>query len=299
MFSLESTPQLVIETQQQLQTLSIWSEKLIDFTMSFVPKVIGAILVYFIGQWIIKRITKTTALIFKKRNLDHSLRSFLNSTIRVILIIMLIVAIIGILGVETTSFAALLAGVGLAIGGAFNGSLGNIAGGIIILVTRPFKIGDLIEAEGSFGLVQEIGIIHTYVLSSTNKVSILPNGKLVTNKVTNYSRQGNLRVDITIPVAHGTDVEKARKIAVEVMENHPNVISNPAPDIKVLETNDNGQVLVIWPRMKIEAYNERDPRAMERAYYSLFFGVREKVKHAFNENGIQSPDPTVNIVKKN
>ncbi len=273
-------------------------EKIMDMAIEYAPKVLLALVIYFVGRWLIKWVTKLLNTIFQKRRFDPSLQSFLRSIIKVSLIVLLVLTVISILGVNITSFAALLAGAGLAIGSALNGSLGNFAGGVMILILKPFKIGDLIEAQNNFGIVQEIGIAYTTILTSSNQTIHIPNGPLSTGVINNYTHQENLRIDLKFPVADETQVEEARKIALRVMKSHPNVIAEPAPDVKVLEIQDNGILLVVRPRMAIKSYDPDNPREMEADYYSIFYGVREAVKTAFQEHGIQKPATGVDLYQE-
>ena len=156
----------------------VWMMKIKDMALSYAPKILGALLVYLIGQWIIGRIGALFRKVLAGKNFDPSLQNFLVSIVKVTLTILMFLAIIGMLGVNITSFAALLAGAGLAIGAALNGSLGNLAGGVMLMIFKPFRIGDIIEAQQSMGLVTEIGIFNTTLLSPENKTIILPNGAL-------------------------------------------------------------------------------------------------------------------------
>ncbi len=275
--------------------LSYGVDKLTDMAIEYAPKLLLAVLFYIVGQWVIKWVSRLLQKIFRKRHFDPSLQSFLSSIIKVSLVVLMLLTVISILGVDITSFAALLAGAGLAIGSALNGSLGNFAGGVMILILKPFKIGDLIEAQNNFGIVQEIGIAYTTILTSQNKTIHLPNGALSTGVINNYTRQENLRIDLTLTVADDTDVQRAREIAVAAMKSQPNVISEPAPDIKITELKDNGIKLVLWPRIRVKPYDPKNPRQMEADYYSVYFGVQEAVKTAFQKHGIEKPSTGVDV----
>lgn len=285
-------------TNEETDKLMQGANKLFDMAVEYAPKVLMAILIYIVGQYLIKWVSKLLTKIFKKRHFDPSLQSFLSSIIKVSLIVLLIITVIGVLGVNITSFAALLAGAGLAIGSALNGTLGNFAGGVMILILKPFRIGDIIEAQGFFGIVQEIGISYTTILTSSNQTIHLPNGKLSTGVITNLTDQENLRIDMHFPVADNTDIDLARKVAIEAMKAHPNVIDHPAPDVKVKNIEKEGMVLVLFPRIEIKPYDAQNPRQMEADYYSVFFGVREAVKKAFQKNGIERPATALQVEKK-
>lgn len=184
------------------------------------------------------------------------------------------------LGIQTTSFVAILGAAGLAVGLALQGSLANFAGGVLTLVFKPYKVGDLIEAQGQTGVVQEIQIFNTILLTPDNKYVILPNGAVSNGTITNYSRHGNIRVDIVTAIAPAMDVEKARRVVLDVFANDVNVLKEPAPSVNVLKMADGAISLAIRPYSTVENY------------WAVFFGVQEKIKIAFDENGIEAPTPT-------
>ncbi|MFZ4863587.1 mechanosensitive ion channel family protein [Sphingobacterium sp. Mn56C] len=254
--------------------------------IGYAPKIVGAIIVYLIGQWVISYIAKLSQRMMKSRKFDISLQKFLVSLIKVTLTVLMFLAIIGMLGVNVTSFAALLAGAGLAIGAALNGSLGNLAGGVMLMIFKPFKVGDLIEAQDNVGVVTEIGIFNTVILSPENKTVILPNGALSTGVITNFNTHGNLRVDLKIAVALDVDLDKARQVATDAMLTVPEVLKSPAPEVHVLEVGNGMTTLAIRP------YTIQDH------YWKVYFEVQEVVKKAFDEQGIAAPVPTRIIINK-
>ncbi|GAB3012890.1 mechanosensitive ion channel family protein [Niabella terrae] len=261
----------------------------------YLPKIIAALVIAFIGYWLIKWVMRLSYKVLARDNVDRSLQTFLTSVIRIVLNLLLVLMIISILGINITGFAALLAGAGLAIGGALNGTLGNFAGGVMILILKPFRIGDLIKAHDVFGIVSEIGIVYTSILTVENKTIQMPNGMLSTGVINNFTDQDNLRIDIKVPVAEDTDILKARRLAIEAMKTIPAVIQDPAPEIKVTELSDGGPILVLWPRIKIKPYDPENPRQMEDDYYEVFFGVQEAVYNAFLENNIGGPSNVVDV----
>lgn len=190
------------------------------------------------------------------------------------------------IGIDITSFAAILAGAGLAIGAALNGSLGNLAGGVMILIFKPFKVGDLIEAQGTVGTVLEQGVFATTVLTPDNKTTIIPNGPLSTGIITNFTTHGNLRVDLSMAIALDQDIDIARKVATEAMLSHPKVLKTPAPEVSVLKVADGMCSLAIRPY------------TVQSDYWDVYFGVQELVKKAFDAHGIQGPTPTRIIISK-
>ena len=269
-----------------LNNSQLWLVKLKNMAMDYAPKLVGAILVYLIGQWIIGRIGTLSRKVLASRNFDVSLQKFLLSLIKVTLSMLLFLAIAGMIGVDITGFAAILAGAGIAIGAALNGSLGNLAGGVMLMIFKPFKVHDMIEAQGSIGVVTEIGIFNTTILSPENKTVILPNGALSTGVITNYTTHGNLRVDLVMAVALDMDLDKARSIAIEAMLTHPKVLKKPEPEVSVLKVGDGMTSLAIRPY------------TTQPDYWDVYFGVQELVKKAFDANGIAGPIPTRILINK-
>ncbi len=295
MIFLQVLDDFVQSTDKEVSKISHWLEKIEEESISYAPKILFALALLVGGTWFIRKVSKLERVFFQKRNYDPNVQTFLISLTRIGLNLLLFLTVISILGVNITSFAALLAGAGLALGSALNGSLGNFAGGVMILILRPFRIGDLIEAQNNFGIVTEIGIVYTTIVTAQNKTIRLPNGSLSTGIITNFTDQENLRIDLKVPLASGTDIDKARQLAVEAMSSHPKVISDPAPDAKVAEVTGDGIILVLWPRIKIKNYDVANPRQMEADYYSVYYGVQEMVKKKFQENGIETPSSTLEV----
>lgn len=256
------------------------AEKIKDFAFSYSPKIIGAIVFYIIGSWIIRKIVGIIGKIMAHKQYDASLQSFLMSLIKAALMIFLVISIMGILGIDTSSFAAAIAGVGIAIGAALNGSLGNLAGGVMMLVFKPFKVGDMIEAQGIIGVVSEQGIFNTTVLTADNKTVFVPNGPLSTGIITNYTTHGNLRVDLTMAIAPSQDIEVAKKTAIAAMASHPKVLSAPAPEVSVLKVGDGMVSLAIRPY------------CVQADYWDVYFGCTELVKAAWDKANVEGPTPT-------
>ena len=263
-----------------------WIDKLKTMALVYGPKIIGAIVLLVVGLWLIKVISRMLNKIMVTKNYDKSLQTFLSSLVTVGLNILLLLTVAGMIGIPTTSFAALLAGAGLAIGAALNGSLGNLAGGVMMLIFKPFKVGDLIEAQGVVGNVKEIGIFTTIVLTPENKTAIVPNGPLSTNLITNYTTAGFLRVDTNMAIAPNMDIEKARQLAITAMLSHPKVMKDPAPDVAVQKIADGMVTLAIRPYCK------------QADYWDVFFGIQELVKKAWDANGIEGPTPHRVIITK-
>lgn len=250
-----------------------------DFLVQYGMKVIGAIVIWIIGSWVIGKIKKGIAKVMAKQNYDESLQKFLLNLIGWILKILLILAILSQLGVETTSFAAILAAAGLAIGMALQGSLANFAGGVLLMIFKPIKIGDLIEAQGELGVVKEIEIFTTKIISPTNKEIIIPNGTLSNGNITNYSTEGKLRVDLTIGVSYDADIKQTKDVLMKVLTDNPQVLQDPAPSVNVSELADSSVNFAVRPYATVEDY------------WDVYFGTIEKCKLALDAAGIEIPYP--------
>ena len=213
------------------QLFSWFSESAIQdatsYSVTFCKNILAALLIYFVGKWLIKKIISGTTKLMEKRNVEASLASFLNSIIRVSLWLLLIIAIVSMLGIETSSFVALFAGAGMAIGMAMSGTLSNFAGGVMILLFKPFKVGDYIIAQGYEGKVKEIQIFNTILVSVDNKTIIIPNGGLSTGSLQNVTAQPYRRVDLSFDFAYGTDFDEVQKAIADIQARCPEIIKEP------------------------------------------------------------------------
>lgn len=266
---------------------NIWIEKGIDFVSEFGPKLIGALLIWIIGSWVIKKVLKQTNKLMDKKGYEKSLQKFLLNLMSWTFKIVLIVTILGVIGIETTSFAAILASAGLAIGLALQGSLANFAGGVLIMIFKPFKIGDLIEAQGETGVVKEIEIFTTKLIGLSNKEIIIPNGSLSNGNIINYSAEGTRRVDLTIGVGYDEDIKEAKAVLLKVLTDNPQVLKDPAPTVNVSELADSSVNFAVRPW------------ATTADYWSVYFSTLENAKIALDKAGIEIPYPhAVEIQKK-
>lgn len=268
-----------METQQ-------WIDKGYNLIVEFAPKLLAAILIWIIGSWVIKMILKVLKRSLNKGDYDDSLKKFLVNLASWTLKIVLIVVILGTVGIETTSFAAILAAAGLAIGMALQGSLGNFAGGVLIMIFKPIKIGDLIEAQGELGVVKEIEIFTTKLLSPTNKEVIIPNGALSNGNIVNYSTEGVLRVDLTFGVSYDADIKQTKDVLMKVLTDQSNVLKDPAPTVNVSELADSSVNFAVRPWCKVEDY------------WDVYFDTHENVKTALDAAGIEIPYPHAVEIKK-
>jgi len=254
-------------------------DALIDKVAHYTPIVLMALVVLIVGLWVIKRFAILADKAMKRRNLDVSLRTFLKSLMSIGLKIVLIVTVAGMIGIGTASFVTVLGAAGLAVGLALQGSLSNFAGGVLILIFKPFKVGDTIEAQGQTGEVKEIQIFNTILLTGDHKTVILPNGVLSNNTIVNNTRAGNLRIDIQLSVSTENDLEKVREIIASVVKNNPKVLEKPEPGIYVGKVVDNAVAISVKPFCLPDDTSQ------------LASDLYNEIKVAFEKNKIKPPVP--------
>ena len=254
-------------------------QALMDYVLTYGFPVIKAILVWIIGSWIIKTLMKQIGRLMDKRNYEESLKKFLTSLLGWSLKALLIITILASLGVQTTSFAAVIGAAGLAVGLALQGSLSNFAGGVLIMIFKPFKIGDLIDAQGELGVVKEIDIFTTKINTPENKEVIIPNGTLSNGNITNYSSEGKLRVDLVVGVSYDANIKEAKAVLLNALKNTPKALQDPAPTVDVCELADSSVNFAVRPW------------ATPEEYWDVYFGALEHCKIALDEAGIEIPYP--------
>lgn len=254
--------------------LDKYIDKILDLLAQYTPVVISALLVLLIGLWVIKRVAVFSQKAFEKKDLDISLRTFLRSLISIGLKIILIVTVAGMLGIGTASFVTILGAAGLAVGLALQGSLSNFAGGVLILIFKPYKVGDTIEAQGQTGEVKEIQIFNTLVLTAEHKTVILPNGALSNGTIVNYTRHGNIRADLPVSVSVENDISRVKLIIHEVLANNKNVLKAPEPIIAI------GRIAEGAVHINIKPYCYYDTAT------STVSEINEELKTAFEKNKI-------------
>ncbi len=242
-------------------------------------KIVGGVVALIIGLWIIKVIMRAVRKAFDKSNVDHTLKPFLTTLVGFLLKVMLFISIAGIVGIPTATFAALLAAVGLAIGGAFNGSLGHMAAGVMLLIFKPFKVGDLIETDGKLGFVKEISVFVTILETFQNKTEIIPNGAVTANTITNLTTIGNLRVDMPFGIQYGADIEKAKQVVMDVMQQDDKVMKDPAPRVAVNNLGANGVELLALPYATCDDY------------WDVYWDTRQKIVEALGKASYDAPLP--------
>ncbi len=256
-----------------------WLNYGIELAKEFGPKLITAILIYIIGSWIIKKIVGGAGRLMAKSKYEESLQKFLLNLISWALKIFLIVTVIARLGIDITAFAAIVAAAGLAVGLALQGSLSNFAGGVLLMIFKPYKIGDLIEAQGVLGAVKEIEIFTTKLTTPENKLAIVPNGSMANGNIINYTAEGKIRVDTTVGIDYNSDIKVAKEVLLDVLTSNPSVLKDPAPSVNVSELADSSINLAVRPFCKPEDY------------WDVYFATIEGTKIALDKAGIEIPYP--------
>jgi small conductance mechanosensitive channel len=261
---------------------SLW-EKVADFVSIYGLKLIGAIVVLIVGLWVIKIIVRSLNKAVSKKIDDPSLAGFIKSFASVLLKIMLVISIMTMVGIQMTSFIALLAAAGLAVGMALSGMLQNFAGGVMVLIFKPFEVGQYITAVGHSGTVKEIQIFNTILNTPDNRIIIIPNGKLYSESIVNFSKEERRRVDFTFGISYNDDIDKAKAILQSIIEKNELILEDPAPFIGLIEMADSSVNLTV--RVWAEAAN----------YWSIFYNMNETVFKEFNKQGINIPFPQMDV----
>ena len=258
-------------------------DKLVELSISAGKNILMAVVVYIVGRFLISLIQKVLANMLSRRKVEISIQTFLKSLVSILLNVLLIISVVGALGVSTTSFAALLASAGVAIGMALSGNLQNFAGGLIILFFKPYKVGDWIEAQGTSGSVTAIQIMHTIVTTADNKVVYIPNGAMSSGVITNYSRMETRRVDWTVGVDYGEDIDKVKSIVEGLIAADSRILQTPAPVIalQALDASSVNVTIRVWV-----------PNA---EYWNVYFEMNKKIYDEFNKQGIDFPFPQLTI----
>jgi len=258
-------------------------EKLIDSGISLGERVLGALIIFIVGKFLVNWLNRLFARILEKRKVDPSIQSFLKSMVNILLLIMLILAVIGKLGIELTGFAALLASAGVAIGMALSGNLQNFAGGLIILLFRPYKVGDYIDASTASGTVKEIQIFHTILITPDNKMVYVPNGAMSSGVITNYSNLDTRRIEWNFGVDYGEDFEKVEKILRNIIKADQRILTAPAPFIEL------GELAASSVNIKVRVWVKSSD------YWDVFFYMNQTVYATFNKEGINFPFPQLTV----
>ncbi len=272
-----------IAQAEGLDKLSLITQQLIDSGIQAGGHILKAVLVFIIGRFLIKTLNRFVGRLMDKREVDISIKTFVKSLVNILLTILLIVSVVGALGVETTSFAALLASAGVAVGMALSGNLQNFAGGLVVLLFKPYKVGDLVEAQNVTGTVKEIQIFHTILTTADNKVIYVPNGALSSGVVINYSDRKTRRVEWIFGVDYGEDYNKVEQVVRGILSAEKRILLDPAPFIALhaLDASSVNVVIRVW-------VNSED-------YWGVYFDVNQAVYKTFNEKGINFPFPQLTV----
>lgn len=257
--------------------------ELIQNLIVFGKNLLVAAIIFLVGRWIIKRIIRLMENIFHKREVDVSLRTFLKSVVTITLYIILITVVVSQLGVKTTSLIALLGAAGLAIGMALSGTLQNFAGGVMILLIKPYRVGDYIEAQGQAGTVKDIQIFNTVINTPDNKTIFIPNGPLSTGIVNNYSREETRRVDWTIGINYGDDFANAKAVIREILDSDPRILRTPEYTIEINALADSSVNVVI--RVWVKASD----------YWGVYFDINSRIYSILPQKNIHFPYPQLDV----
>jgi len=251
--------------------------------MTYGLKVIAAAIAFVNGLWVINLIVKALAKIMEKRSVDPSLRGFIHSLTGILLKVMLVITVIGMLGIQMTSFVAILGAAGLAVGMALSGTLQNFAGGVMILIFKPFKVGDFVEAQGYAGVVSEIQIFITVLKTPDNKTILIPNGGLSTGSLINYSTEETRRVDFSFGIAYGDDYDVAKALLLRLISEDSRIHTTPEPFVVLGALADSSVNITVrvW-------VNSSD-------YWGVYFDMNERVYKEFDKNGLHIPFPQLDV----
>ena len=266
-----------------MEMIDSFSDWVIDLAITYGLKFIAALVILVIGLWVIKLVMKALSRLMEKRDVDPSLRGFLNSLLGILLKVMLLITVISMMGIQMTSFVAILGAAGLAVGMALSGTLQNFAGGAMILIFKPFKVGDFIEAQGYAGTVSEIQIFITVLKTPDNKTIIIPNGGLSTGSLINFSSEENRRVDFSFGIAYGDDFDKAKALLLRIIKEDSRIMDDLAPFVALGELADSSVNITVrvW--------------AKASDYWDIFFDMNEKVYKEFDKNGLSIPFPQIDV----
>ncbi len=266
-----------------MEFIDKYSGLVMDMAVQYAPKILLALVVLIVGLRIVKLLMNLMRKALNTRSVEETLSRFLSNLIGWLLKLVVFISVFSILGVETTSFVALLGAAGLAVGLALQGSLANFAGGVLILLFKPFKVGDKIQSMDRTGNVKEIQIFNTILTTADNKTVILPNGAVMNGDIINYSVEGVIRVDLTVGISYDSDIRKAKELLMQIMQEHPKVLKDPAPFVGVEALADSSVNLAVRPHC-----NPDD-------YWEVYFEVLESCKMALDAAGISIPFPQLDV----
>ena len=254
-------------------------QRLVELASEYGLKVIAAIAIFIIGRWIAGIVTRALGKALGQRNVDPTLVGFTTGLVNALMLAFIVIASLSQIGIQTTSFVAILGAAGLAIGLALQGSLSNFASGVLIIIFKPYKVDDYIVAGGGEGVVKDIGIFTTTVITLDNRTQIIPNSVATSGVIDNYSKQGTRRLDLVAGVSYGDDIGKVKGILKEILDNEPRILAEPKPTIGLMEMGESSINFAFRPWVKVEDY------------WDLFFELQERIKIRFDEENITIPFP--------
>jgi small conductance mechanosensitive channel len=273
-------------TKATATTVNKYADIAITYASEYGLKLLGALLIFIIGKWVIKKVTKVISAFMHKAKVDKTLIEFGSSLIYFLLLLMVIMASLNALGVNTTSFIAVLGAASLAVGLALQGTLSNIGAAVLIIVFRPFKVGDVIEAGGATGEVSNINLFSTIITPPDNRAIIIPNSSIIAGNITNFTSQDERRVDLTFGIGYGDDLKLAKETLMEILKADEKVLAEPEPFVAVSALAESSVNFTVRSWVKTDDY------------WDVYFGLTEKVKLAFDEKGISIPFPQMDIHQK-
>lgn len=256
---------------------------LIELTLRFVPKLIGAILILWIGFKLIRVLKRSITKLLEKRGAESSLKGFLTSLVDVLMKVMLVIMAMDVIGIKATSFIAIIGAAGLAVGMALQGTLQNFASGVIILLLKPFRVGDYIETGQYKGYVKEIRIFNTIIRPFNGRIIVVPNSQLATTTIINHTDEVNIRLEVTASVAYGTDLKKAKEVLMNVINEDELILKDPAPSVCVSNLGDSSVDFAMWMWIPVDDY------------WTVWKRIRENVYNALYENNIEIPFPQIQV----
>lgn len=273
----------VVAEQVKNMTFSDILSMLAEWGIEIAAKVAIALAIYFVGRWLIGRLVKIVNKVCEKRGVEISLQQFFKNMIKVVLYICLALTVIGILGIDTTSLIAMFASASLAIGMALSGTMQNFAGGVMILLLRPYRIGDYVEAQGQAGTIKEISLFNTVITTVDNKIIYVPNSSISTGIINNYSQAETRRVDWNVTISYGDDVEVARRVLIEMMNSDKRVKQDPAPVVYLTSLGDSA--VNISARAWVDNAD----------YWGVYFDLNERIYNELPKHGLHFPFPQLSV----
>lgn len=267
-----------------MELLENYTLKIINLAIEYAPKLLLAIITFLVGAFLIKKLMKMLRRQFEKKEVEKSLQGFLISILKTILWVVLIISIAGIVGIQTTSFVAILGAAGLAVGLALQGSLSNFAGGVLILLFKPFKVGDVVEAQGFLGIINDVQIFHTIMKTFDNRTIILPNGPLANSPIMNASKEEFRRADMEFGVSYSDDIDKVKQLLRNLIDADDRILNEPSePFIALSSLGDSSVnfVVRVWTKAS--------------DLWPVTFDFNENVKKLFDKEGVSIPFPQTDV----